>query len=261
MPSAMHIARSGLEALDAHLRTISNNLANVKTTAFKRDRTTFETLLYQTTRPGGAPVGADQRFGMGLTTGAGVRIAGTERDQKSGSIDVTTNALDWAIDGEGFFEVLMPDGSSAYTRAGALTRDAEGRVVTPQGYQINPPIEIPEHATEISVSPTGVVSVVMEGDTNPTEIGQMTLTTFINPAGLEPISGTFYRESAASGPPEQQNPGENGAGALRQGMLETSNVSPVQELVDMIETQRAYEINSKVISTADEMMRYVNQTI
>ncbi len=261
MPSALHIARSGLEALDAHLRTISNNLANVKTTGFKRDRTSFETLLYQTTRPGGAPVGADARFGMGLTTGAGVRVAGTEREHKPGNIEVTSNAFDWAIDGEGFFEILMPDGTSAYTRAGAMTRDQEGRIVTPQGYELNPPIQIPEHATEITLSPSGLVSAMLPGDAAPTELGQLTLTTFINPAGLEPISGTLYRESAASGPPEQQNAGENGAGYMRQGMLETSNVSPVQELVDMIETQRAYEINSKVISAADEMMRYVNQTI
>lgn len=261
MPNAMQIARSGLEALDARLRTISNNLANAQTIGFKRDRAAFETLLYATTRPAGAPSGADNRFGMGLSTGAGVRVAGTERVQAQGSLSITGNALDLAVEGEGFFEVEMPDGRSAYTRAGALTRDSDGRLVTAQGYPLLPNVQFPENATLITIAGDGTVSAVLPGETNPTEIGRMALVTFMNPAGLEPGGENLYRESAASGVPQQVNPGENGAGRIRQGALESSNVSAVQELVDMIETQRAYEINSKVINAADEMMRYVNQNI
>ncbi len=261
MSSALHIARSGLEALDQRLRTISNNLANANTVGFKRDRAAFETLLYQTTRPAGAPAGADTRFGMGLSTGAGVRVAGTERVHTQGGMTVTSNALDLAIDGEGLFEVTMPDGTAAYTRAGAFTRDAEGRVVTPQGFPLAPPIQIPEGATEITIAGDGTVSAMLPGENTPTEAGRITLATFINPGGLATSGENLFRETAASGPAQQMNPGENGAGSIRQGSLENSNVSAVQELVDMIETQRAYEINSKVISAADEMMQYVNQSI
>ncbi len=261
MPSALNIARSGLEALDARLRTISNNLANANTVGFKRDRAAFETLMYQTSRPAGAPQGADLRFGMGLSTGAGVRIAGTERVHLQGGFTVTDNMLDLAIDGEGLFEVTLPDGRSAYTRAGALTRDAEGRVVTPQGYPLNPDIQIPENATEITVGSGGIVSVKLPGEANSSEIGRLTLASFINSAGLEPIGENLFLETGASGTPQIGNPGENGMGSIRQGSLENSNVSAVQELVEMIETQRAYEINSKVISAADEMMRYVNQSL
>jgi flagellar basal-body rod protein FlgG len=261
MPSALHIARSGLEALDARLRTISNNLANANTVGFKRDRAAFETLMYQTTRPAGAPAGADARFGMGLSTGAGVRVAGTERVQSQGGFTVTSNALDLAIDGEGLFEVTMPDGAAAYARAGAFTRDSEGRLVTPQGYPVSPAIQVPEGATEITIAGDGTVSAMMPGETAPTELGRLMLSTFINPGGLEPAGENLFRESAGSGAPQQGNPGENGVGHIRQGSLEASNVTAVQELVDMIETQRAYEINSKVISAADEMMRYVNQSL
>lgn len=261
MPNAMHIARSGLEALDARLRTISNNLANSQTVGFKRDRAAFETMLYATTRPAGAPAGADNRFGMGLSTGAGVRVAGTERVQSQGSLTITSNALDLAIEGEGFFEVMLPDGRAAFTRAGAFTRDAEGRMVTSQGYEVMPGLQIPENSTEITIGTDGTVSAKLPGETIPTELGRLALTAFINPAGLEPVGENLYLESAASGAPQQGNPGENGMGHLRQGALEASNVSAVQELVDMIETQRSYEINSKVIKAADEMMQYVNQSL
>lgn len=261
MPSALNIARSGLEALDARLRTISNNLANANTVGFKKDRAAFETLLYQTSRPGGAPQGAGQRFGMGLSTGAGVRVAGTERVHSQGGLTTTGNALDLAVDGEGLFEVTLPDGRLAFTRAGAFTRNAEGLLVTPQGHAVSPGIQIPEGATAITVGSDGTVSATLPGDPNPGELGQIVLTAFINPAGLEPIGENLYLESASSGPPLPGVAGTNGLGRIRQGSLEASNVSTVQELVEMIETQRAYEINSKVISAADEMMRYVNQAI
>ena len=261
MPNSLHIARSGLEALDARLRTISNNLANANTVGFKRDRAAFETLLYQTDRPAGAPAGADRRFGMGLATGAGVRVAGAERVHAQGGFQITGNALDLAIDGEGLFEVQLPDGTSAFTRAGAFTRDGEGRIVTPQGHRLVPDIEIPANATGITIAADGTVSALQPGDVEPAELGRIQLATFINPAGLEPVGENLFRETVASGPPQQGNPGEEGAGRIRQGSLENSNVSTVQELVDMIETQRAYEINSKVIQAADEMMRYVNQSV
>lgn len=261
MTTALHIARSGLEALDARLRTISNNLANSNTVGFKKDRAAFETLLYQTVRPAGAPAGADNRFGMGLSTGAGVRIAGSERVHSQGSFTVTDNALDLAIDGEGLFEVTLPDGRIAYTRAGAFTRDGEGRIVTPQGHPLNPGLQIPEGAIGITIGADGIVSAMLPGDTMPAEVGQIVLAAFTNPAGLEPMGENLFMETAASGAPQQGNPAENGLGKIRQGTLEASNVSSVQELVAMIETQRAYEINSKVISAADEMMRYVNQAL
>lgn len=261
MPGALHIARSGLEALDQRLRTISNNLANANTVGFKRDRAAFETLMYQTTRPGGAPAGADNRFGMGLSTGAGVRLSGTERVHAQGGFTVTDNALDMAIDGEGLFEVTLPDGRAAYTRAGAFTRNAEGQIVTPQGHPLAPGLQIPEGATAITVGADGTVSAQLPGEAAPTDVGRLTLAAFINPAGLDPVGENLFLETAASGAPLQGNPAENGLGRIRQGALEASNVSAVQELVDMIETQRAYEINSKVISAADEMMRYVNQAL
>lgn len=261
MPNALNIARSGLEALDARLRTISNNLANANTVGFKRDRAAFETLLYQTTRPGGAPQGAAARFGMGLSTGAGVRIAGTERVHSQGGFTVTGNSLDLAIDGEGLFEVTLPDGRAAFTRAGTFTRNAEGLLVTPQGHQVAPGLQIPEGATGITIGADGTVSAQLPGEAAPTDVGQISLAAFINPAGLEPVGENLYLESASSGAPQQGIAGTAGLGRIRQGSLETSNVSTVQELVEMIETQRAYEINSKVISAADEMMRYVNQAV
>lgn len=261
MTPSLHIARSGLEALDARLRTISNNLANVNTVGFKRDRAAFETMLYQVSRPAGAPAGADNRFGMGLSTGTGVRIAGTERVHAQGSLTITDNALDLAIDGEGLFEVTLPDGRAAYTRAGAFTRDGEGRIVTAQGHVLAPGLQIPESATAITVGADGTVSAQLPGEAQPTEIGRLVLASFINPGGLEPIGENLFLETAASGAPQQGAPGENGLGRIRQGALEGSNVSAVQELVAMIETQRAYEINTKVIQTADEMMRYVNQAV
>ncbi len=261
MANALHIARSGLEALDARLRVISNNLANANTVGFKRDRAAFETLMYQTERPAGAPAGADNRFGMGLTTGAGVKVAGTERVHAQGGTIITNNPLDIAIEGNGFLEVELPDGRPAYTRAGALTLTAEGRLVTPQGNPVMPGIEIPEGATDISIGPDGTMAAMLPGETTPTDLGRLTLVGFINAAGLEPVGNNLYLESAASGAPIQGNPGEVGLGSLRQGALESSNVSTVQELVDMIETQRTYEVNSKVLSAADEMMRYVNQAV
>ena len=259
MTSALQIARSGLDALDARMKTISNNLANVNTTGFKRDRANFATLMYQVTRPAGAPAGGDAQYAAGLGTGTGVRIAGTERIHVQGALIQTDNALDLAVEGSGFFAVTRPDGSTAYTRDGSFKLDATGRVVTGNGDRLVPEITIPDGAQAVTIAPDGTVSATVAGAT--TELGQVQLTRFLNPAGLLPLGGNLYAETSASGAAQAGTPGADGTGAVRQGALEGSNVSTVQELVDMIETQRAYEVNAKVINAADEMARYVNQNV
>lgn len=261
MTSALQIARSGLDALDARMKTISNNLANVNTTGFKRDRANFATLMYQVTRPAGAPAGGDAQYAAGLGTGTGVRVAGTERIHTQGAAVQTDNALDLSVDGAGFFAVTRPDGTIAYTRDGAFKPDGNGRVVTAGGDRLTPEITLPDGASAITIATDGTVSVTLSGQTAPTELGQIQLTRFLNPAGLLPIGDNLYTESAGSGPAQQGAPNADGIGSIRQGSLEGSNVSTVQELVDMIETQRAYEVNSKVINAADEMARTINQNV
>ena len=261
MTSALQIARSGLDALDARMKTISNNLANVNTTGFKRDRANFATLMYQVTRPAGAPAGGDAQYAAGLGTGTGVRVAGTERIHTQGAAVQTDNALDLSVDGAGFFAVTRPDGTIAYTRDGAFKPDGNGRVVTAGGDRLTPEITLPDGASAITIATDGTVSVTLSGQTAPTELGQIQLTRFLNPAGLLPIGDNLYAESAGSGAAQQGAPNADGIGSIRQGSLEGSNVSTVQELVDMIETQRAYEVNSKVINAADEMARTINQNV
>jgi len=261
MTSALQIARSGLDALDQRMKAISNNLANVNTTGFKRDRAAFVTMLYDDPRTPGTPSGADTQYATGLGTGTGVRVAGIERIHAQGSLVNTENALDVAIEGSGFFEVGLPDGTIAYTRDGSFKLSQNGELVTNAGLRLQPAITIPEGAQAITIAPDGIVSVTVAGQAAPVEAGQIQLTRFLNPAGLAPRGDNLYLETAASGAPQQGAPGQDGTGRLRQGSLEGSNVSTVQELVEMIETQRAYEINSKVISAADEMSRYVTQNI
>lgn len=261
MTSAVQIARSGLDALDARMKTISNNLANVNTTGFKRDRAQFETLMYQVTRPAGAPAGSDAQYAAGLGTGTGVRVAGTERIHIQGPLTQTDNALDLAVEGSGFFQVTRPDGSLAYTRDGAFKLDSTGRLVTGGGDRLTPEITMPDGATQIVIAADGTVSATIPGTTEPAELGQVQLTRFLNPAGLQPIGENLYVESSGSGAAQTGAAGADGMGSVRQGALEASNVSTVQELVDMIETQRAYEVNAKVINAADEMARYVNQNV
>jgi flagellar basal-body rod protein FlgG len=259
MTSALQIARSGLDALDQRMKAISNNLANVSTTGFKRDRAAFVTMMYDDPRQAGAPAGADNRYATGLGTGTGVRVAGTERIHAQGSLINTDNALDVAIEGDGFFTVAMPDGTEAFSRDGSFKLNAEGELVTNNGLRIQPAIAIPQGAQSITIAPDGTVSVVLPGQAAPVEAGQLQIARFLNPAGLAPQGDNLYRETAASGPAQQGAPGQDGAGTLRQGALEGSNVSTVQELVEMIETQRAYEINAKVINAADEMAQYITQ--
>lgn len=261
MTTALNIARSGLDALDQRMKTIANNLANVATTGFKRDRASFATLLYQDDRTPGAASGPDTQYATGLGTGTGVRVVGTERIHAQGTLLQTDNALDLAIDGAGFFAIQLPDGTQGFTRDGGFKLSANGELVTASGLRLAQPLTIPDGATQVVIAPDGTVTAQVAGEAAPVEVGQLQLTRFLNPAGLMPIGDNLYRESAGSGPPTLGVAGQAGLGQIRQGMLEGSNVSSVQELVDMIETQRAYEINSKVINAADEMSRYVVQNV
>jgi flagellar basal-body rod protein FlgG len=259
--AAMHIARTGLDAQNERMRVISNNLANVNTTGFKRDRASFETLAYQTVTANGAPSTSETKYATGLNLGTGVRIQGTARIDTQGSLQTTGNSLDMALDGNGYFQVQMPGGQIGYTRAGNFTRSPEGLLVTTEGYQVQPGISLPEGATSITIGTDGTVSATVQGQTAPTEIGQIQIATFPNAAGLQPLGQNFLTETAASGAPNIGVAGQDGRGSIRQGMLEGSNVNVVEELVDMIETQRAYEVNSKMISATDQMLQYANQNL
>jgi len=261
MTSALQIARSGLDALDQKMKTISNNLANVNTTGFKKDRANFETLMYQSDRKPGDASAADAQYAIGLGTGTGVRIAGTERIHTQGSLTQTGNPLDLAIEGSGMFAVTMADGRTAYTRDGAFKPTSDGQLVTGSGYKLDPPITIPDGASSIVVAADGTVTATLPGQTEATQLGQIQVARFVNPAGLQPIGENLYAETSASGVAQLGTAGVDGTGVVRQGALEASNVSTVQELVDMIETQRAYEVNAKVINSADEMQKYVNQNL
>jgi flagellar basal-body rod protein FlgG len=259
--AAMHIARTGLDAQNERMRVISNNLANVNTTGFKRDRAAFETLAYQTITANGAPSTSETRYATGLNLGTGVRIQGTARIDTQGSLNTTGNSLDLALDGNGYFQVQLPGGLLGYTRAGNFARSPEGLLVTTEGYQVMPGITIPEGATSITVGNDGTVSATITGQAAPTQIGQIQVASFTNPAGLQPTGGNYLLETAGSGVANIGIAGLDGRGQIRQGMLEGSNVNVVQELVDMIETQRAYEVNSKMISATDQMLQYANQNL
>ena len=261
MTTALQIARSGLDALDQRMKTISNNLANVSTTGFKKDRASFASLMYQDDRSPGAASGPDTQYATGLGTGTGVRVVGTERIHQQGTLQQTDNALDLAIDGAGFFAVQLADGTQGFTRDGGFKLSANGELVTASGLRLAQPLTIPDGASQVVISPDGIVTATVAGQAAPVEVGQLQLTRFLNPAGLMPMGDNLYRETAGSGPPTIGVAGQAGMGTVRQGMLEGSNVSTVQELVDMIETQRAYEINAKVINAADEMSRYVVQNV
>lgn len=262
MPSsALQVARTGLEAQDTRMRVIANNLANVSTTAFKRDRANFATLAYQDARVAGAQSSTETTYATGLNLGTGVGVQSTTRLETQGSLQSTGNSLDLALDGDGYFQVALPGGELGYTRAGNFTRSSEGQLVTSQGYIVQPPITIPEGATSITISEDGTVSAQLAGQTDPSELGQITIASFTNPSALQASSDNFLLETAASGPAQIGVAGLEGRGNIRQGMLEGSNVNIVEELVDMIETQRAYEINSKMISAVDEMLQNANQTL
>ncbi|MFN3919489.1 MAG: flagellar basal-body rod protein FlgG [Methylohalobius sp.] len=258
---ALWVAKTGLDAQQTRMAVISNNLANVNTTGFKKGRAVFEDLLYQNVRQVGAQSSQTTQLPSGLQLGTGVKIVATEKLHTQGNIVETGNALDVAINGRGFFQVLLPDGTLAYTRDGSFKLNSEGQLVTTSGYFLEPAITIPQGATNVTIGKDGIVSVSVPGDAAPQQVGQLQLADFINPTGLEPIGENLFRESVASGPPTVGNPGEDERGALVQHALETSNVNVVEEMVNMIETQRAYELNSKAISTTDQMLAFVTNNL
>lgn len=261
MNQALWVAKTGLEAQQTRMAVISNNLANVNTTAFKKGRASFEDLLYQNVRQVGGQTSQDTTLPSGLLLGTGVRTVATEKLHTQGNLIQTNNALDLAIDGRGFMQVTMPDGSVAYTRDGSFKVNAQGQLVTAGGYQLQPAITIPASAQSITIGSDGTVSVKVSGSASLTSVGNITLSDFINPAGLQAIGKNLYSETAASGTPQSGTPGASGLGSLVQGSLESSNVNVVEELVNMIETQRAYEMNSKAIQTSDQMLAYVNNNL
>lgn len=261
MNSALWVAKTGLDAQQTRMAVVSNNLANVSTTGFKRGRANFEDLLYQNVQTAGAQSSTQTQLPSGLSIGTGVRIGATEKLFTQGNLLQTNNSLDMAINGRGFFQVLMPDGTLGYTRDGSFQLDSQGQVVNDQGYVLQPALQVPQGAQNLSISADGIVSVTLAGQSAAQQIGTLTLADFINPAGLQPRGDNLYAETAASGSPQTGTPGLNGIGALVQGSLESSNVNVVEEMVNMIETQRAYEMNSKAISTTDQMLQYITSNL
>ena len=259
MIRSLWISKTGLDAQQTQLDVISNNLANVSTNGFKRSRAVFEDLLYQTIRQPGAASSQQSNIPAGLQVGTGVRPVATARLFTQGNLQQTGNSLDFAVNGQGFFQVQMPDGSTGYTRDGSFHVDANGNLVTSNGYAVQPAITIPANAQSVTVAADGTVSVVQQGSATPANVGSIQLVTFMNPAGLQALGQNTYIETAASGTPSTGTPGTNGRGTLQQGYVETSNVNVVEELVSMIATQRAYEINSKAIQTSDQMLQKLSQ--
>lgn len=259
MIRSLWISKTGLDAQQTQMDVISHNLANVSTSGFKKSRAVFEDLLYQNIRQPGAQSSQQTQLPSGLQLGTGVRPVATERLFTQGNLQQTDNSKDVAIQGNGFFQIMMPDGSTAYTRDGSFQIDNQGQLVTSSGFPVQPTITIPQNAQSLTIGRDGVVSVTTADSTASTQIGQIQLATFINPAGLESKGENLYVETTASGNPNTNTPGLNGAGLLQQNYLETSNVNVVEELVSMIQTQRAYEINSKAITTSDQMLQKLTQ--
>jgi flagellar basal-body rod protein FlgG len=261
MNQALWISKTGLSAQDTQLATISNNLANVATVGFKRDTVVFEDLLYQIRRQPGAQSSQNTQLPSGLQVGTGVRVIGTEKEYTAGSMQVTDKSLDVAIIGRGFFEMLLPDGSTAYTRNGQFQLSSDGEIVNARGLVLQPSVTVPENAQTISISTDGIVEATVSGQSGSQTLGNLSVTSFVNPTGLQAIGANLFVETVASGSPQQGTPGSSGLGRIEQGTLENSNVDVVEELVSMITTQRAYEMNSKVISTADQMLQFISQNL
>jgi len=261
MNQGLWVAKTGLDAQQTRMAVVSNNLANVNTTGFKQGRAVFEDLLYQNVRQSGGQSSQDTMLPSGMNLGTGVRIVATEKLFTQGSVLQTGNAMDVAINGRGFFQIQKPDGEPAYTRDGNFQLDDQGQLVTSSGYTVQPGITIPDGAQSVTIGNDGVVSVMLPGQASPAQVGTLEVTDFINPVGLQPVGENLYIETAASGTANTGTPGLNGLGSLNQGALEGSNVNVVSELVNMIETQRAYEMNSKAISTNDQMMQYLNNNL
>lgn len=261
MNQALWISKTGLDAQQTKMAVISNNLANASTVGFKRGRAVFEDLLYQNFRQAGAQSSQDTVIPSGMMLGSGVRTVATEKVFNQGNVAQTDNELDVAIEGQGFLQVLLPDGNLAYTRDGSLQVNDQGQMVTANGYAVQPAITIPEGSLSITIGGDGTVTATIAGSSSPNQLGTLQLADFVNPAGLQPMGQNLYLESNASGAPQVSNPGLNGLGTLLQGFTEASNVNVVEELVNMIETQRAYEMNSRAISTTDQMLQYVSNNM
>jgi flagellar basal-body rod protein FlgG len=261
MNPALWAAKTGLDAQQTRMTVTSNNLANVNTNGYKKGRAVFEDLLYQNVRQVGASTSQDTQLPSGLHLGTGVRVVATEKMYTQGNLTQTGNALDLAVNGRGFFQVLLPDGTLGYTRDGSFQVSSQGELVTSSGFAVQPGINIPDGAQSVTIGADGVITVQLAGQSTPTQIGSLQLVDFINPAGLQPRGENLLLESAASGPAQVGTPGLNGLGMIQQGSIESSNVNVVEELVNMIETQRAYEMNSKAISTTDQMLEYVTNQL
>jgi flagellar basal-body rod protein FlgG len=261
MEAALWVAKTGLDAQQTRMTVIANNLANVNTTGFKRDRATFEDLLYQNVRQGGAQTSADTAAPTGLLLGTGTRVVSTEKLHAQGNLIQTQNAFDLAISGEGFFQILQPDGTIAYTRDGGFKVSGEGVLVNSSGYRLQPELAIPQNAQTITIGADGTVSIQAFGEAQAQTIGQIQVARFLSPTGLQAIGENLFRETTSSGPPQVGIPSQQGNGQLIQGALESSNVNVVEEMVSMIETQRAYEVNSKAIEAVDGMLRFANNNL
>ena len=259
MIRSLWIARTGLDAQQTQMDVIANNLANVSTNGFKRAHAVFEDLLYQTIRQPGAQSSQQTQIPSGLQLGTGVRPVSTARIHTQGSLQQTGNDLDMAVNGAGFFQILLPDGTTAYTRDGSFQKDNQGQVVTSSGNPLQPSVTIPANALTVTVGQDGVVTVTQPGSPTPVQVGTIQVATFVNVGGLQSIGENLYLETASSGTPTPNTPGTNGAGVLNQKFVETSNVNVAEELVTMIQTQRAYEINSKVVTTSDQMLSRLTQ--
>lgn len=261
MHAALYVSKTGLSAQDRQLTTISNNLANTSTIGFKRDRAIFEDLLYQNQRQPGSQQTQETQLPSGLQLGVGARVVATQKEFTQGTLQVTEQSLDVAIDGHGFLQVLQPDGTIAYTRNGQLQINGEGQIVNADGFLLEPAIIVPEGVNKITIGTDGNVNAFAPGNAQPQQLGNITLVDFVNHSGLQAIGGNLFVETVASGNPIEGTPGENGLGVIKQYMLENSNVDIVEEMVNMITTQRAYEMNSKVVSTADQMLQYITQNL
>ena len=261
MQAALWVSKTGLAAQDTSLRAISNNLANVSTVGFKKDRVVFEDLMYQVQEQPGGLSTQNTQLPSGIQLGVGVRVAGTQKDFTVGSIQTTDRDLDVAIEGNGFFQISLPDGTVGYTRNGAFNVNQDGQMVNAQGYTLEPPITVPQDALRVTIGADGTVTATQQGNPAPTQIGAIQLASFVNPSGLEAVGSNLFIETTASGTATPGIPGTNGVGELIQGSLEGSNVSVVEELVNMVATQRAYEMNSRVVSTADQMLQFVTQNV
>jgi flagellar basal-body rod protein FlgG len=259
--AALHVARTGLDAQQERMRVIANNIANVNTTGFKGDRANFQTLAYQYMTQPGATSSGDDKYAQGMSLGSGVKITGTSRSDTQGAVQQTGNALDLMVQGNGFFQIQQPDGTTAYTRDGNFIASPEGQVTTQDGRPVIPNIQLPQGYTNLTIGADGTVSATTSGSAQATQLGKIQLASFVNPAGLQSIGNNLLTETQGSGTPELGDAGTDGRGTITQGSLEASNVDVTEELVDMIETQRAYEVNSKMIKATDDMMQFANQNM